>query len=87
MLRVIKHTATTNILDDLDEKKSSNEKKKEEDEPKTGNIFRFGNIAMLPKKTVYPLYHSVLFDPACNITLTFDKDRFIEEIEPTKAND
>lgn len=47
------------------------------------------NMTMLNeiKKKVHLLYNSVLFDFPCNITMTFDKSRLIEDIEPVSTND
>ncbi len=84
--RVISKIINTNILNEFSEeqfKKSKNESISSIDETselEESSSFRFENMTMFSQKDIHSLYKSVIYDSRCSDLLTYDRDRFVNEI-------
>ncbi len=83
--RAIKHITDTNILNELDD--SYFKKKKNENissssaELKASSSFRFDNmITSSHMNEIHLLYKSVIYDSECSDSLTYDRDRFVNDL-------
>jgi hypothetical protein len=82
--RVIKHIIDTNILNELNDSY-----KKEKDENissssaklKACSSFRFDNMTLSSQNDIYLLYKSVIYDSECSDSFTFDRDRFVDDLQ------
>jgi hypothetical protein len=79
--RVIKHITDTNILNELNDSY-----KKERDENISSSSaelkasFRFDNMTMSHMNEIHFLYKSVIYDSECSDFLTYDRDRFVNDL-------
>jgi hypothetical protein len=82
--RVISKMINTNILDEFSDpwiKKSRNENTSPTTELKASSSFRFDNmITSSHMNEIHLLYKSVIYDSECSDSLTFDRNRFVDEI-------
>jgi hypothetical protein len=83
--RTISKMINTNILDEFPDswiKKSENEDTSSSPaELKASSSFRFDNmITSSHMNEIHLLYKSVIYDSGCSDSLTFDRDRFVDEI-------
>jgi hypothetical protein len=81
--RVIKHITNTNILNELND--SYFKKKKNENISSSSTelkaSFRFDNmITSSHMNEIHSLYKSVIYDSKCSDFLTFDRDRFVDDL-------
>jgi uncharacterized iron-regulated protein len=88
--KVIKNVSDTNFLDEITEKMIKkrqqelndqfNRQKKNENSQNDEEEFRFDNMTASSKYN--PLHKTMIYDSECSDHLTYDKDRFIDEIRP-----
>ncbi len=82
--RVIKHITNTNILNELND--SYFKKKRDENifsssaELKASSSFRFHNMTMSHMNEIHLLYKSVIYDSECSDSLTYDRNRFVNDL-------
>jgi hypothetical protein len=81
--RAIKHITDTNILNELDD--SYKKKRNENISSSLAELkasFRFDNMTMshMNDSQIHLLYKSVIYDSECSDPLTFDRERFVDEI-------
>jgi hypothetical protein len=83
--RAIKHIIDTNILNELDD--SYFKKKKDENissslaELKASSSFRFDNMIISSHMNeIHFLYKSVIYDSECSDLLTYDRNRFVDDL-------
>lgn len=87
----IKNVANTNILDGITKEKVSKFKENggtgTPGEDADGSTFSFANMAnMLGEvRSTSPIHRSVIYDSGANDHMTFEKDRFVGEISPSKS--
>ncbi len=78
--RIISKINNTNILNGFSDsfKKSKNENISSIEE---SSSFRFENMTMSShQEDIHSLYKSVIYDSKCSDLLTYDRDRFVNEI-------
>jgi hypothetical protein len=90
--KAIKNVSDTNFLDgiteemirkrqqELDDQSKRQENRQSENRQNDEEEFRFGN--MTASSGYNPLFKTVIYDSECSDHLTYDKDRFIDEIRP-----
>jgi hypothetical protein len=82
--RVIKHIIDTNILNELDD--SYFKKERDENISSTAKLkassssFRFENMTLSSQNEIHFLYKSVIYDSECSDFLTYDRDRFVDNL-------
>jgi hypothetical protein len=81
--RAIRHITDTNILNELDDsykKKRSENISSSSAELKASSSFRFDNMTMSHMNEIHLLYKSVIYDSECSDSLTYDRNRFVDEL-------
>ncbi len=77
--RMISKIINTNILNEFSEEQFK--KSKDEIISEESSSFRFENMTMSShQKDMHSLYKSVIYDSKCSDLLTYDRDRFVNEI-------
>jgi hypothetical protein len=82
--RAISKMTNTNILNEFPDpwiKKSEGEDTPPAD-LKASSSFRFGNMTLSSQNEIHPLYKSVIYDSECSDLLTYDRDRFVDDLRP-----
>jgi hypothetical protein len=78
--RAINKMTNTNILNEFSDSwiKKSRDENTSSTELKAS--FRFDNMTLLSQNQIHFLYKSVIYDSECSDFLTFDRNRFVDEI-------
>jgi hypothetical protein len=80
--RVIKHITDTNILNELNDSYFKKEKSENisSSSAELKASFRFDNMTLSTQYEIHFLYKSVIYDSECSDSLTYDRDRFVDDL-------
>jgi hypothetical protein len=81
--RAISKMINTNILNEFSDswiKKSKDENISSAAELKASSSFRFDNMTLSSQNEIHFLYKSVIYDSECSDSLTYDRDRFVDDL-------